>query len=712
MVPHPGAHHVEGLDRFRCRMMQRAGRVHGIRALGLAVLIALLSWGGLETYGQLHAAGLVESLETAATEDVPRIIDRIAGYRRWARPRLVQMLAKHDLSSRADLHARLALLPSDATQADPLYDRLISAPPADLRILIRSLEPYKARVEPKLWSELEKTRQGDSGLLASAIALAVYDPVNPRWAELGGKVAESLVNLNPVFLGFWLDGLRPVRGRLVAPLEAIFGDKARPEIEHDLVTNILADYCADAPDRLAGLLMTADPKAYRTLFPVAERQAENIVPEFQAELNQGMRFDWNDPKVDSSWKNPDPAVKNRIEAALGLVAERFAFCQTMPLDEYLATTDALRPSGYRPVRFRPYADGPTVRVAGVWTRDTRKWRTASGLAADDVLKQVEQNRRDNLIPVDVAGYVVIDSQGKPGDRYSAVWVERANPQDDAQVYVGATVASRSSEVYRLFEAKLSPWTLQTMRAADGRTRYSGVCGRSSSQQSGQLFWDGSVGALQGTLDGGSNLLDVTVSAAEPPRPARELAHASLEIANGSLKIKPDDVNTRWARAMALIGLGENQKALDDLNIVVQQAPDYEPAREYRAIVHARLGHKQDALNDQKRFEKAAAPENGKLCLAAMLAIEWGEGQEQALARLDAALKRQLHDSRLLYNAACVYALASKALARSDRAGARKRMQREPSNCSGQRSRTASRTMLTLIQTQTSIRSGICRTLAI
>ena len=90
--------------------------------------------------------------------------------------------------------------------------------------------------------------------------------------SIGGKVAQALVSVNPVFLGPWLEALRPVRGKLTAPLAAIFRDKARPETEHTLATNILADYAGDDPDRLAELLMDADPKAYLSLFPVAEKQ--------------------------------------------------------------------------------------------------------------------------------------------------------------------------------------------------------------------------------------------------------------------------------------------------------------------------------------------------------------------------------------------------------------------------------------------------------
>jgi formylglycine-generating enzyme required for sulfatase activity len=266
------------------RMMRRAARFHGLRALGLAILIALGTWGGIEAYGQLHSAELVTSLETAGTAEVPRIIERMARYRRWTDPRLVRMIAESEPSNRAHLHARLALLPSDPTQAGPLYDRLIGASPADLRVLLDLLDKHKARLVPRLWPELEKAKPGDPSLLASAAALARYDPEDPRWADRGAKAAEALVSLNPILLGDWLEVLRPVRRKLTAPLETIFRGPSRPEGQHDLATSILADYAADDPGRLAELMMVSDPKSYVSLFPVVERYEARAIPVFQAEL--------------------------------------------------------------------------------------------------------------------------------------------------------------------------------------------------------------------------------------------------------------------------------------------------------------------------------------------------------------------------------------------------------------------------------------------
>jgi eukaryotic-like serine/threonine-protein kinase len=297
------------------RMMRRAGRLHSLRAMALAALIALGTWGGME-FLHLHSADLVQALETAATADLPRIIERMAGYRRWVNPRLVRMLGETPPSHRAHLHARLALLPVDPSQVDPLYDRLIAASPADLGVLARSLEPYKARLAPKLWSELEKAGPGDLSVLPSAGALALYDREDARWSDLGGKVARALVALNPILAGSWLDTLRPARTQLTAPLDAIFRDPSRPEDERGLAAIILADYAADDPERLAELLMVLDPKSFARFFAVVERQAAGALPVFHAELAKSLAAPGKEAVTEQA---RDQLAQRQARAAVALV---------------------------------------------------------------------------------------------------------------------------------------------------------------------------------------------------------------------------------------------------------------------------------------------------------------------------------------------------------------------------------------------------------
>ena len=372
--------------------------------------------------------------------------------------------------------------------------------------------------------------------------------------------------------------------------------QASPETEHTLATNILTDYASDDPDRLAELLMVSDPKAYLSLFPVAEKRAEQVLPVFQAELAKKATYSWNDPPLDPSWTKPDAALVSRIESAQGILSERFAFCQTMPLDEFLTTAEALRKSGYRPVRFRPYADGQEVRVAAVWTRDGRNWRISSGLTADEVRQQDERNKKDKFLPVDVAGYMTIEKDGKPADRYAALWVEKSG-DDDARLYVGMTADEEAEVQDKLKEAKLIPRTLHAMIGL-GRSheilRCLGTTPRSRHHRSdvsrpvrGKLRAEpGGPERPVAPRRGGQRGEQTTTT--------RERAQADLQSAEKKLKTKPDDLDSRLARAMANFRLGENQKALDDLQVVIGKNPEAVSAKQYRVIALARLGKKQDA----------------------------------------------------------------------------------------------------------------------
>jgi formylglycine-generating enzyme required for sulfatase activity/tetratricopeptide (TPR) repeat protein len=650
------------------RMMKRAGRVHGLRTLGLVMVVSLISWGGMEGYGTLRASALVDSLQKVATPDVPAIVRQLSGYRRWADPQLVRVVRSTGDRGREHLHASLALLPVDATQVDYLFQRLLSATPGELPVLRDALKTHRTTLIPKLWAVLESANPGDAHLLPSASALASYDPDNARWGAVGGKLAHALASVNAILLGPWIEALRPVRGKLTAPLATIFEDQSRPESVHSLATDILTDYASDDPDRLAELLMVADPKSYQSLFPVAQRQADRTLPLFLAELAKRATYSWNDPPLDPTWTRPDATLVSRIESAQGILAERFAFCQTMPMDDLLTTAEALRKSGYRPMRFRPYADGGMVRVAAVWTRDGRNWRWGWGLSPEQIRHQNEKYRDDKFVPGDVAGYMAIGKDDKPAERYAALWVERAGV-DDARMYVGTTATEETEVQDKLTEAKLIPRTTHAMIGSEGRTRSCGVWGRPSGAaiegQSERDRFEGNFEQKQADLSD-QLLLDIAVSGASKPQTIRDRAQAALERAEKRLKTKPDDLDSRLARAVANFRLGENPKALDDLQVVIGKNPEAISAKQYRVVALARLGQKQGALSELARFQKEDASESAKLSLAAVVAAGLGEGADKALEALEAAIKKRPKDSDLRYDAARAFSLVSKGICRSDR----------------------------------------------
>jgi formylglycine-generating enzyme required for sulfatase activity len=252
------------------KMMKRAGRVHGLRALGLSALVALLTWGGIESYGTLRGSSLVESLKTADTADVPSLVRQLGGVRRWANPRLEALAKTADDGSREKLHASLALLLVDPSQVDFLFRRLLQAKSDQLPVLRDALKPHQAALVPRLWSALESAKPGDPNLLAVASALADYDATSPRWEPVAATVAQTLVGTNPFVLGPWLPALKPVWGTLNAPLESVFQDPAMSESERSQAASILADFAAGEPARLARLLTVATPQQYGAIYPVLE----------------------------------------------------------------------------------------------------------------------------------------------------------------------------------------------------------------------------------------------------------------------------------------------------------------------------------------------------------------------------------------------------------------------------------------------------------
>jgi serine/threonine protein kinase/formylglycine-generating enzyme required for sulfatase activity/tetratricopeptide (TPR) repeat protein len=650
------------------KMMRALTKYYSKRAAAGIIVLVVAGWLAFETLGSFTARMLTSSLPTIETKVMPGTVQALAAFRRWANPELRRMIRESRKDSKEHLHASLALLPVDASQVDYLSERLLSAEPSEALVLRDALETHQSSLTPKLWSVLESAKAGDASLLPAATALASYNPDDARWEAVGGRVSQALVTVNSLLLRPWTEALHPVRGKLAAPLAVIFQDRSRSETIHSLATDILTDYASDYPDRLAQLLMDSDPKAYLSFFPVAEKKAEQVLPVLQAELVKGATYSWNDPPLNPSWTKPDSALVSRLESEHGELAERFAFCQKMPLDDFLTTAEALRKSGYRPVRFRPFADEQVIRVAAVWTRDGRNWRISSDMTAEEVRQEDERNKKDKYFPVDVAGYEGIDKGGKHTESYTALWVEKSG-DDEARLYVGITADEEDDVQDKLREAKLIPRTLHTMIGSEGRNRCCGIWGRRPGTAiTGQAYRDQFEGNFeQNQADLGDQLLvDVVVSGAVKPQATRYRVQAAFESAEKKLKTKPNDIDTRLARALANLRLGENQKALDDLQFVIDKNPEADSPKQYNVIALARSGKKQDALTELTKHKRGDAPEHSKLYLAAVVAAELGEGADKAFETLESAIQKQPKDAELRYDAARAFSLASRAISQSDK----------------------------------------------
>jgi serine/threonine protein kinase/formylglycine-generating enzyme required for sulfatase activity len=306
------------------RMMKRAGWFHGIRASGLALLIGLATWGGIEGYGILRAAALVDSLKPASTTDVPPIIEQLEQYRRWAARPLNRLLASTEKQNGPHLRASLASLalwPGDAKQRDYLEDRLLASSPVELPVIWGFLRKHEQGINKRLRLLLEDPKANPERRFRAACSLANSDEplVEKQWDALAPFLTDRFLTgviKNPGDYLPLIETLRPIRKRLVPPLTTIFRETGRSESERNLATTLLADYASDDPSLIAKLLMDAEPNAYAILFPVAERQSLKTIPLFRAEIDKKA-----DPKANEKdqEETKDRLAERQARAAVALV---------------------------------------------------------------------------------------------------------------------------------------------------------------------------------------------------------------------------------------------------------------------------------------------------------------------------------------------------------------------------------------------------------
>ena len=132
--------------------------------------------------------------------------------------------------------------------------------------------------------------------------------------EVQEPVVNDLVGEPAVYLALWMDSLRPVRVKLLAPLVGIYRMANRRETERSLATDILADYAADQPQVLADLLMDADEKQFAVIYPKFKEQGEQGLPVLTGEIDKKLPSD-----LPSSDEKREKLAKRQANAAAALL---------------------------------------------------------------------------------------------------------------------------------------------------------------------------------------------------------------------------------------------------------------------------------------------------------------------------------------------------------------------------------------------------------
>lgn len=174
-----------------------------------------------------------------------------------------------------------------------------------------------------------------------------------------------------------------------------------------------------------------------------------------------------DPPPSETWPAPPDASRQRIVSGKGLLHEQFAFCQTMPLAEFIETVRELRNSGYRPIRARPYEVNGTVQVAGVWSRDGLPWRIVTGVTRPEFEQAHSLLESEGFVPIDLSGWA------SESEFYTGLWA-KLDSAIPSRLAIGLTKEEHEQLFAEVKETGYVPRAHWRFPLADGQLRYCSI----------------------------------------------------------------------------------------------------------------------------------------------------------------------------------------------------------------------------------------------
>ncbi len=570
-------------DDAQRKMMHRASVVHGLRAASITLLIALLAWVGFETFGTVQADALVEQIATARTADLPNLVGKLEGYRRWTTKPLQKLIASDNPG--LQWRGRVAMLPVDAVHVEYVKQCLLTAAPDEVAVLRQSLSRHAEMIREDLWQIAEDSSRDSSGeLLRAASALACFDPDSPRWNGISARVVSALVSENSLHATVWMSMLHPIRQQLLEPLVSVFSsrDGSYALTQRDLATDILEIYGADRVDILAEAILAAEPEQFVKLFDTFSAHGDIASHLLQAELTRELSYHWPDAPLDPRWPAPALESVEQLVRADGMLDERFACCQTLPLDQVESLCQTLKESGYYPFHVRPYDHEGTVRVAAVWKRGRRDYHFGLNLSAEEVLSRDEEMRDAGLRATDVAGYV-IQVEGSKLERYCGVWCQSLN--EDRRIYVAGTKATFHSAYESIDKAGFDkPVSVQAFEGSDGQQKYCGV-------RSNGNAWSATKSDCTSESFGhveylSMSLFDLAISHSGSADALETICRREVAAAEVDLQEKPDDLDAHLTRARALFWLDDFAEAVTEFDWLIARADKGAAFYRFRAMARS------------------------------------------------------------------------------------------------------------------------------
>ncbi|HET6883842.1 MAG TPA: hypothetical protein VFI31_27055, partial [Pirellulales bacterium] len=562
------------------RVMRAAGRRRGLQAMLAVVLLVAGTLAGREARRRVNedrdrvtADGIVQRLLEAPLATVPADADELEPYRRWTDAKLRQVLADDRSNAEQRLRASIGLLPIDPAQAEPIFQAMLKATPEDAQVLADVLAPHSSQFVERLWDILANESKPPFAKLRAAMALASYAPpdiARERWESVAPLVVNQFiaeVSVNPSYYWPIQVALQPAAQALLPSLAVVFWDGDGNASQRTVAAIALAQYTSDDIESLATIANDADPWPFVNLFfPALKRHTDAAIAQLQGELDKHAAPHWHDPPLDSSWQMPDDSTVARIEAAGGILTERFALLQTLPLDDFSSLAEELRPSGYRPLRCRPYEVGDRLQVACVWTRDAVDWRMAVNVTADELLRRNADFQNANFVPVDVAGYSTKDDT-----RFIATWSAESGSREQWRMYVELPSAV-PPDADELRQSRFVPASLHTYVAPDGAPRFALIWRTEKRGFDWEMNGDLSAVAYEAAVATDRLQVDVSLTVAPSVPVPKVDVLAALDEAEKTLADNPDDLGALFSRGIARYNAADDAGAIEDLTLVAENDP--------------------------------------------------------------------------------------------------------------------------------------------
>lgn len=653
----------EGWKESESQVMRAATRFHVQRmSVILGSLLAVIAagswiWSRIEHQRREDsAAATAQSWLNAGVDQLKQIAPEIPSKAAWIADDFERSLTDPASTEETKLRAILGLhragSPVSSEQWKSVANAMLAYEPSDFLTVCELLRDANASLREPFATILNNPEHSKDHRLRAAAALAAHEPDGAEWQQpaIAQFAATEVAASNPIYLQAWRQAFQPVAARVLPFLELQFAEAKTSEIERNILANLIAEYAKNDAETLASMVAVSDAKNYPTLFQPLRENREAGVGALQKILDAELRPTWNDPTLHPAWKDVAPGTKLRIEQAHGMLAERFAYVQDMPLEQFLEVAESLRASGYRPTRVRAWQWQQSPRIASILTRDGKPWRIESNLSAKELPKIEDPAVKEDLVLDDLCALPTTEG-GDP--RFLALWSKSAMDDEERRVLVDAT-EDELSKINNELSKTHGAMRIAVRTTPQGERRYTAIF--FSQQKSSSMYW---------RHEGGNLLFRPQIDIAVAKPNARSLASMAsqqkiVDNYEGSEPLRENavsDAQTGYNVALALYNVGNHTKALEICDACLAANPKDANLVLARALALARLKRVDDAKTALEDY-LPLAPDESFRAYAKIQVDFLTDGPDAAATTIEQFRQAFSSDTGSLYNVFCAISLCA------------------------------------------------------